>query len=56
MPRWLVVATYLAAVALLIASELSTWIAMAFPVWVLVVSGLILVRSRRIEELRAGED
>jgi hypothetical protein len=54
MPRWLVVISYLGALALLIASDVSMWITMAFPVWVLVVSGLILVRARHIEELRAA--
>jgi hypothetical protein len=47
MPTWLVVATYLAAVALLIASDVSPWITLVFPVWVLVVSLAIL--SRRAE-------
>jgi hypothetical protein len=52
MPRWLVAVSYLVALALLIASELTMWVTMAFPVWVLVVSGLILARSGLIEELR----
>jgi hypothetical protein len=45
MPKWLVVLTYLVAVAILVASDLSMWVTMAFPVWVLVVSGLFLVRA-----------
>lgn len=45
MPRWLTVLSYLAAVALLVASETSRWMTLAFPAWVLVVSVLILVRS-----------
>jgi hypothetical protein len=56
MPRWLVVITYLAGVALLIASDLSMWVALAFPFWVLVVSGAILARAGRIDELRAGNE
>ncbi|MBJ7384450.1 MAG: hypothetical protein JHC55_08200 [Mycolicibacterium sp.] len=47
MPTWLVVSTYLAAVAVLIASDVSPWITLVFPVWVLVVSLAIL--SRRVE-------
>ncbi|ULP37319.1 hypothetical protein MJO55_02435 [Mycolicibacterium rufum] len=43
MPRWLVIATYLVAVAVLIASDVSPWTTVAFPVWVLVVSVLLLV-------------
>jgi hypothetical protein len=54
MPRWLVVISYLGALALLIASDVSMWITMAFPVWVLVVGGLILVSARHIEELRTA--
>jgi hypothetical protein len=47
MPMWLGVATYVAAVGVLIASDVSLWITLVFPVWVLVVSLLIL--SRRDE-------
>jgi hypothetical protein len=32
------------------------WVAMAFPAWVVVVSGLILARSGIIEERRASHD
>ena len=52
MPRWLVAITYLVALAVLVASDLSMWMTMTFPVWVLVVSGLILVRSGLFETLR----
>ncbi|MFI6365420.1 hypothetical protein ACIBG0_21985 [Nocardia sp. NPDC050630] len=45
MPRWLAGLSYLAAVALLVASETTRWMTLAFPAWVLVVSVLILVRS-----------
>ena len=55
MPRWLVAISYLVAVGLLIAGEASMWVALAFPAWVLVVSGLILARSGRFEELRDGQ-
>ena len=49
MPRWLVGLTYLVALALLIASDISMWITLAFPTWVLVVSMLILVRAGVID-------
>jgi hypothetical protein len=49
MPRWLVVLTYLAAVGLMVAGELSMWLTMAFPVWVLVVSVLLLIRAGVID-------
>jgi hypothetical protein len=54
MPRWLVIISYLVALTLLIASDVSMWLTMAFPVWVLLVSGLILLRSGFIDEMRAG--
>jgi hypothetical protein len=55
MPRWLVGLSYLTAVALLLASDLSMWVTTAFPVWVLVVSGLLLARAGLFEELRTGD-
>lgn len=47
MPRWLAVATYLLAAVLLLVINLSLWISLVFPAWVLAVSVLILVRQRR---------
>jgi hypothetical protein len=41
--------------ALLLASDVSILIAMTFPVWVLVVSGLLLARTGLFEELRVGK-
>jgi hypothetical protein len=55
MPRWLVAISYLVAVGLLFAGDASMWVAMAFPAWVLVVSGLILARSGPFEELRDSQ-
>jgi hypothetical protein len=49
MPRWLVWVTYLAAVVLLLAGDVSMWMTLAFPVWVLVVSLLLLVRAGVID-------
>jgi hypothetical protein len=49
MPKWLVLLTYLVAVAILGASDLSMWVTMAFPIWVLVVSGLFLERADVID-------
>ena len=49
MPTWLVAGTYLVAVALLIASDISMWVTLAFPAWVLVVSLLALVRAGVID-------
>jgi hypothetical protein len=49
MPKWLTVLSYLIALAILATSDLSMWVTMAFPVWVLVVSGLFLVRAGVID-------
>jgi len=49
MPKWLVGTTYLVAVSLLIGSDISTWIVLAFPAWVLVVSLLALVSAGVID-------
>lgn len=49
MPRWLVVVTYIVAVGLILASDISMWLALAFPIWVLVVSVLLLVRAGVID-------
>ena len=45
MPRWLTIATYLMALALIVGGEKSMWLTMAFPLWVLIVSVLFLVRA-----------
>jgi len=52
MPRWLVATSYLVALGLLIAGDVSMWLTLAFPVWVLVVSALILLRAGYIDEQR----
>jgi hypothetical protein len=49
MPKWLTLLSYLVALAILAASDLSMWVTMAFPIWVLVVSGLFLVRAGVID-------
>jgi hypothetical protein len=49
MPRWLVAVTYLVAVGLLLASDITVWLTLAFPTWVLVVSLLLLARAGVID-------
>jgi hypothetical protein len=49
MPKWLTMLSYLVALAILAASDLSMWVTMAFPIWVLVVSGLFLARAGVID-------
>ncbi len=55
MPRWLVGVSYLVALGLLIAGDVSMWLTLAFPAWVLVVSVLILLRSGFIDDQRATQ-
>ena len=43
MPRWLVVVTFLLALTMLVVVNLSLWVTLIFPVWVLAVSVHILV-------------
>lgn len=52
MSRWLVVVTYLAAVGILAASDLNMWIVLSFPIWVLIVSVLLLTRAGIFERHR----
>lgn len=42
MPRWLTVITYLLALALLLIIDLSLWVTLIFPAWVLMISVFIL--------------
>lgn len=45
MPRWLVWTTYTTAAILLVGADTSIWLTLVFPVWVLVVSLMLLARS-----------
>jgi len=54
MPQWLVAVSYVVALAVLIASDVSMWATTAFPVWVLMVSGLILLRAGVFESSRSS--
>jgi hypothetical protein len=54
MPKWLVIVTYCVAVGLMLASDLTMWLTLAFPTWVLVVSLLLLNRAGVIDIDRDG--
>ena len=45
MPRWLVILTYLLALSLLIIINLSLWITLIFPAWVIIISVETLVMN-----------
>jgi hypothetical protein len=55
MPRWLVFTTYGVVLALMIAADVSMWITLAFPAWVLIVSLFVLNRAGVID-LRPGDE
>ena len=52
MPGWLVWLSYLMAVILIIAGDTTMWLSLSFPVWVLVVSVLLLMRAGVFESHR----
>jgi hypothetical protein len=52
MPRWLVYASYLLAISLLIVGDISMWLTLGFPIWVLIVSLLLLSRAGMFDALR----
>lgn len=47
MPRWLAVVSYAVAAFLLFVVSYSTWVVLAFPAWVLLVSSYILIEAIR---------
>lgn len=55
MPRLFVFLTYGLALVLLVTINLSVWLLLIFPVWVLVISIFILIASLRGERLQAEE-
>lgn len=52
MPRWLVFLTYALAVVLMVGSDVSMWLTLAFPAWVLVVSVVMLIQAGVIDRHR----
>jgi len=51
LPRWLVVAGIAVGLLLLIGSNVSTWVNLVLPLWVLVLSVYILVNSAEVGEI-----
>ncbi len=49
MPTWLVIVTYVVALCVLVGSDITAWMTVAFPIWVLIVSLLLLVRAGVID-------
>lgn len=47
MPRWLAAITYLLALTLLLIINLSLWVTLVFPAWVLVVDVYIMMKNRQ---------
>lgn len=47
MPKWLVAVSYLMALVLMVAADTTMWLSLSFPLWVLIVSLLLLARDER---------
>jgi hypothetical protein len=47
MPRWLVLATYVLALLLLLVISLNLWVVLAFPAWVFLISVFVLITNAR---------
>ena len=47
MPKWLVVLSYLMALVLMVAADTTMWLSLSFPIWVLIVSVLLLNQDER---------
>jgi hypothetical protein len=48
LPRWFVVLGYVLGLLLLLSATFSTWLALVFPVWLMVLSALLFRRARAI--------
>jgi hypothetical protein len=51
MPKWLAIVTYLMALTLILGGESTMWLTLLFPLWVLIVSVLFLIRAGWFEHL-----
>ena len=47
MPKWLVGLSYLTALVLMAAADTTMWLSLSFPLWVLIVSVLLMARDER---------
>jgi hypothetical protein len=47
MPQWLVMATYVLALLLLLVVSLNLWVVLVFPAWVFTISVFILIMNAR---------
>lgn len=54
MPTWLVVLTYVVSLTVLVGSDFSKWMTLLFPVWVLIVSVVMLARAGVIDRRDAA--
>jgi hypothetical protein len=55
MPRWLVLATYVLALLLLLVVNIDLWVTLIFPAWVFFISVLILVINVQSPRHRAHQ-
>jgi hypothetical protein len=55
MPQWLVMATYVLALLLLVVVSLNLWVTLVFPAWVFFVSVFILIMNARTPQQRSRQ-
>jgi hypothetical protein len=48
LPSWFALSGYVVAAFLLLSASLEAWLALVFPIWLLVLSGILFQRARRI--------
>ena len=48
LPAWFAWSGYAVGLFLLLSASLQSWLALVFPVWLLVLSGVLLTRARKI--------
>ncbi len=54
MPTWVALVTYVVALILLFVVNISVWVSLLFPVWVLLVSIVMLLRKYLPQQEAAG--
>ena len=53
-PRWFVLASYLVAAVLLLTASLNRWLVVVFPLWIIVLCGLVWLRARADASLESA--
>ena len=56
LPKWFGYAGLLVGVAMLLTATLNLWLAVMFPIWMLLLSLFLLQRARQIQPLRSSSE